>query len=565
MSELYSIQDTTLTALGDAVRNKSGVKYTTVDEPISGPFFTTTIDTSLMEVSYKDTFDMYEVLIDYKTLLGDKYDLTERIYATYNYEVSNKFCTCGIRGRNTETYQGSSSSNSHSFFDRPTDLVGSGSLFGRKLTFPYIHLYLGASDPKNNNYKISISLWACDANDKFIELNKYTPLEMVDAINNLDTEPPLQDIVIDANGTYSADEGFYGIGSVKVNTLSIPDEALNITGSGYYRFSSNNSNWLIDEAGDKIKTNNIYNASYMFYQSSNLKEIPFEINITQTASFNDIFEYCNTLENCPYIIGPERPLPTSAYSGTLSLSSIFLNCYNLKEIPNDFFWKIIPNKDFWDKHRTLTVQSQSSIFQNCYKLRELPDISMLGGPMSYYNHLFIDFINGCFNLNKALNVPIGSSSNITSNILNNTVINASRLKDFTFETNEDSTPLTVNWKSQTFDFSSYTGWFNGTYYPNLIGLATDKQVTDDATYQNLKNDEDWWSLDINYSRYNHDSAVNTINSLPDTSAYLSASGGTNTIKFSGSAGSKTDGGAINTLTEEEIAVATAKGWTVSLV
>jgi hypothetical protein len=46
---------------------------------------------------------------------------------------------------------------------------------------------------------------------------------------------------------------------------------------------------------------------------------------------------------------------------------------------------------------------------------------------------------------------------------------------------------------------------------------------------------------------------------------VSASGGTNTIKFKGASGAKTDGGAINTLTEEEIAVAAAKGWTVSLV
>ena len=68
-----------------------------------------------------------------------------------------------------------------------------------------------------------------------------------------------------------------------------------------------------------------------------------------------------------------------------------------------------------------------------------------------------------------------------------------------------------------------------------------------------------------YSRYNHTSAVNTINSLPDTSAYLATAGGTNTIKFKSNAGSATDGGAISNLTEEEIAVATAKGWTVSLV
>jgi hypothetical protein len=66
-----------------------------------------------------------------------------------------------------------------------------------------------------------------------------------------------------------------------------------------------------------------------------------------------------------------------------------------------------------------------------------------------------------------------------------------------------------------------------------------------------------------YSRYNHDSAVETINSLPDTSAYLAENGGTNTIQFNSVSGKLTDGGAINTLTEEEIAVAVARGWTVS--
>lgn len=93
----------------------------------------------------------------------------------------------------------------------------------------------------------------------------------------------------------------------------------------------------------------------------------------------------------------------------------------------------------------------------------------------------------------------------------------------------------------------------------------DKEVIDDTTYAALKNDPDWFTCNVAYSRYNHDSAVATINSLPDTSAYLAANGGTNTIKFKGAAGEKTDGGAINTLTAEEIAVAAAKGWTVTLV
>ena len=144
-----------------------------------------------------------------------------------------------------------------------------------------------------------------------------------------------------------------------------------------------------------------------------------------------------------------------------------------------------------------------------------------------------------------------------------------RLKEFTFAVNEDGTPKTANWKNQTIETTSTSkGTFGyGDYRPTKYnsGITEDKEVKDDATYQALKNDPDWYSKDINYSRYNHDSAVNTINSLPDTSAYLTANGGTNTIKFKGQSGALTDGGAINTLTEEEIAIATAKGWTVSLV
>ena len=56
------------------------------------------------------------------------------------------------------------------------------------------------------------------------------------------------------------------------------------------------------------------------------------------------------------------------------------------------------------------------------------------------------------------------------------------------------------------------------------------------------------------------SLINTINSLPD----VSGSGGTNTIKFKKASGALTDGGAISSLTQEEIAVAAAKGWTVTL-
>ena len=111
--------------------------------------------------------------------------------------------------------------------------------------------------------------------------------------------------------------------------------------------------------------------------------------------------------------------------------------------------------------------------------------------------------------------------------------------------------------------SSYVGYAlqDGNIISFNSGITTAKKVTDATSYAALKNDPDWYTLDVAYSRYDHDSAVETINSLPD----VSGAGGTNTIKFKGASGSATDAGAINTLTSAEIAVATAKGWTVSLV
>ena len=118
-------------------------------------------------------------------------------------------------------------------------------------------------------------------------------------------------------------------------------------------------------------------------------------------------------------------------------------------------------------------------------------------------------------------------------------------------------------KSQVIDMCVEIGYDNYQYQYSSDYFPADKEIKDDATYQALKDDPNAWTKMPEYSFYNHDSAVETINSLPDTSAYLAENGGTNTIKFLGNSGSNTDGGAINTMTAEEIAVAAAKGWTVT--
>ena len=179
-------------------------------------------------------------------------------------------------------------------------------------------------------------------------------------------------------------------------------------------------------------------------------------------------------------------------------------------------------------------------------------------------------------------------------MFNSTFNKCYRLKKVTFALQEDGSPMVVNWKSQIIDLSnighepaiSQTARADSETWSETIvqhvcndsvilnynsGITADKIIYNVATYALLKDDPDAFCVNSSttnkgyYSRYNKTSAIETINSLPDTSAYLATAGGTNTIKFLGNSGASTDGGAINTMTEEEIAVATAKGWTVTLV
>ena len=158
---------------------------------------------------------------------------------------------------------------------------------------------------------------------------------------------------------------------------------------------------------------------------------------------------------------------------------------------------------------------------------------------------------------------------------------ASRAKKITFATKTDGTPYTVKWDGKTISLTNQVGYSTEENHilsqSSVHGITQEKKVSDATTYEALKNDPDYYvysqatqsydgnqvNVGVLYSRYNHTSAVETINSLPDCSAYCAETSNTNTIIFKKYSGALTDGGGINTLTEQEIAVATNKGWTVS--
>jgi hypothetical protein len=334
---------------------------------------------------------------------------------------------------------------------------------------------------------------------------------------------------------------------------SIEIEPIVLTGTQAYGCAGEMAGAYITLFGNTVSTSDITGASNMF-KGNTATAIPFDINCKKgtTIELSNMFNECKNMVALPAVLNAKP-------SG---MSAMFLSMQMLAAIPDDYM-------DTWDMSymQSYSYSSYTSMFNGCSSLRQIPSkiLSILEQPMiesnkAYYYLPYSTMFYGCYVLDELTNLPVGSVIGLSSNMFQSTFASCGRVKNIMFAVNEDGTPKTAKWKSQLIDLSTNVGFLSSYLQATNknSGITKDKEVKDDATYQALKNDPDWFTINPAYSRYNHDSAVETINSLPDTSAY-----GTNTIKFRGKAGSATDGGAINTLTEEEIAVAAAKGWTVS--
>lgn len=341
------------------------------------------------------------------------------------------------------------------------------------------------------------------------------------------------------------------------------DEELIFSGNCSSLFANGNWRSVLEKEKDRIQIINVTNANGMFKNTlyEDLSWLTISSDNSNWTNMSDMFRDSMNLKKLPTV--------KDFVFYTNQSSAMFQNCYNLTDVDgiinffkNNKFCNSTPQSSYW--------------FSGCYSLRNIdavmPYIKTAWETENAKNYVnYSNMFANCLSLDELNNIYVNpNSSAVTSNRLGDMIRTCARLKNLIFETNEDSSPIVVSWKSQTLDLSYSVGYYSfansewQNIYLQSSGITADKQVTDAASYAALKNDPDWFTLKEEYSRYNHDSAVNTINSLPDTSAYLATAGGTNTIKFKGAAGSATDGGAINTLTEEEIAVATAKGWTVTL-
>lgn len=356
------------------------------------------------------------------------------------------------------------------------------------------------------------------------------------------------------------DEG-YDKGYEVAGEYSVTSEDLTFSGDIQYLFYKGQWLQLINRFGSLMRFSDITNANDVFYGGGAVVDLSnLEINF-DGGLMTSAFSGCGEL----------RALPKASGSLYVDMQSTFYNCKNLPSNEINNFFDGLSYKE--NKRGGIRI---NAIFHNCYSVRNLtPSLDWLDnhinsfiGSSSDYTNIFPygNLFNNCNVLDEITNLPVVNPDvEKTSNMFSNTFSYCGRLKNMMFKT-DNGTPYSAKWKSQTIDLSSYIGYTR--YSSNVTdynaGITSDKNVNGGNVYQSLKNDPDWYTGAQQFSRYNHDSAVNTINSLPDTSEYLTSAGGTNTIKFSGKNGSSTDGGAINTLTAEEIAVATAKGWTVTL-
>lgn len=438
--------------------------------------------------------------------------------------------------------------------------------------------------------------------ENLIAGNVKKDVSILGVVGTFDPQPELQDKTITQNGTYSADEGYDGLGEVTVNVEG-GGKTYDLTGDISSMFTSP---LALDAAGENLSAvrsftditdmTAAFSNPNLHYTGDHVISIDPTTKCVMERAFQN-FGHNTDTNTLPTIVGKICRLPYAFYDVNvdevdLSQTSYdgfdqydnfetqysifggttkkiilpnpwtfnnnggwFDNCFYLQEIEyDDIAW----NRNIYWSGGSLPFR----MFTYCYGLREVPQL--------FYDFWELDEVKEaedapaygyredfafCYNLDEIHlpEVPPDTSGGQTE--FYQTFNDCNRLKSLTFAANM-SLPLS----NMNINLISNVGYANDMWNKYwYAGISADKEVKSAETYAALKNDPDWWTSYPEFSRYNHDSAVETINSLPD------ATGGTeNTIQFYGYSGSLTDGGAISTLTADEIAVAAAKGWTVSL-
>lgn len=529
------IKDTTLQSMADGLREKGIVPAVIEYLKEADPQYHKTSNAPSIENPTPITYDTAAFNETTRIRIEEASKLRVEVNVGVIADEANLTGSIG----NIELYKQQEAYNG-SWFTKSIKTEADAGVYIVEVSARQFYFYVNKYKNTPASFGVSLTIYPLDADGNALlvpvtKINVVTPEAMAEAITNFDMP------------------------------AAIPEEAFNITGNCSYKFAEGTWDWFVNLYGDKIKTTNITNLLNTF-QRSKLERIPFTVNIKDCTNVGAFTSMTNLVET---------PKVRGTISATGDLSATIDSCSKLRDIEDLFEPEML---DFFREYKCTSAYSgpRAPRVTYNYSLRRLPSwwnkFRMNPESTAFYSYSYCNYIynfNGCYTLDEVKDLPVltcNTSAAQTSNMFTTICSNTYRLKAITFETNNGQ-PIVAKWKTQTIDLTNYTGYCStGSSILNYnSGITADKEVKDDATYQALKNDPDWFATKIEYSRYNHDSAVETINSLPDTSAYLATAGGTNTIKFKKASGSLTDGGAIENLTAEEIAVAAAKGWTVTLV
>lgn len=315
------------------------------------------------------------------------------------------------------------------------------------------------------------------------------------------------------------DKGIETAAAATFNTMAANIRAIKSGGSGelpfevpykmgttaQYAFAFNNHRWLYENYPLYLSDTTVL--SYMFYNSSDTEKIP-DMDTSKAIKMSSMFDGCNNLKSIPKI----------DTSNATDIDNIFYGCYLITEVPELDISK---------------AKSLKGMFQHCYSLKSIPrsilDNCFKPELTHYYQFYYFGFCY-CYRLTELLDLDIKAGYTSTNNLFFYTFDYCSSLRRLTFKTNEDNTPIVTSMSGQTIDLTKYVGYFSNS-----------------STAQKYAGDIDW-TTSASKSFYNRDSMLETIKSLPIVTNC--------TIKF------KREQGQL--LTEDEIAIATSKGWTVTL-
>ena len=404
---------------------------------------------------------------------------------------------------------------------------------------------------------------------KLSSQDTYKISEMPTAISSITTGGTIESKTITANGTYTAPEGVDGYNPVVVNvsSLAIPPWK-NLSGdlkeyfvgnAQIFRGNGVNLDFILKTIES---TSDITGIGGMFYNANLPKTfnyiIPFTFNFKSGSKigFGNQFFFPNDVGKLTLTFNTNNNLLGSD-NETINIG---FNNPNLVEFPS-----ALTNMTLNPAIRSISGPHGMS----CLLSFPVDWIqNYLDNTTNYSNFLYSSNRYDEFYSMKDIVVPVNHKATWTSNYLASIGDKCYNARHLRWNT-QNGTPYTVSWTNQVLNLCRYVGYSNG-QMPNYLGtwaseFGSGYRITDSSTYDLYKNEDTAWTSLLAYSFYNHDSAVETINSLPDTSAYIATQGGTNTIQFKGDSGASTDAGAISNLTSAEIAVATNKGWTVTLL